>query len=200
MIKIHPTADVSKKAKIGEGTVIWHQAQIREGAVLGENCIVGKGVYIDKNVETGSNCKLQNYSCLFHGVALEDGVFVGPGVLVLNDKYPRAITVEGKLKTDVDWEEKKTLIKEGASLGAGSIILPGVKAGKFAMIGAGSVVSEDVLDFALVYGVPGKQYGWVCKCGERLRVNKEKIIRCLKCKLRYKFVRLNNQKIIIQEE
>ena len=200
MIKIHPTADVSEKSKIGEGTLIWHQAQVREGTNIGKNCIIGKGVYIDKNVNIGNNCKFQNYSCVFHGVRVDDGVFVGPGTLILNDKYPRAITIEGKLKSDTDWEEKKTLIKEGASLGAGSVVLPGIIVGRFALVGAGSVISKDVLDFALVYGIPNKQYGWVCKCGERLRINKKKIIRCLKCKLRYKFVRLNNQKIVIQEE
>src|SRR5260370_11952544 len=100
---IHPTAEVSAKARVGGGARIWHQAQVREGAVIGSNCVLGKGVYIDKDVRIGNNCKLQNGVFGFHGFDLEDGVFLGPGVMLLNDKHPRAINAAGSLKADSDW-------------------------------------------------------------------------------------------------
>lgn len=157
MIKIHPTAEVSLKAKIGQGTLIWHQAQVREGVVIGKNCILGKGVYIDFDVKIGNNVKIQNYVSVYHGATIEDGVFLGPYVCITNDKYPRAINPNGSLKKESDWEVGKTLIKQGASLGAGSIILPGITIGKWAMVGAGSVVTKDIPDFGLVYGSPAKR-------------------------------------------
>lgn len=157
MIKIHPTAEVSPKAKIGQGTLIWHQAQVREGVVIGKNCILGKGVYIDFDVKIGNNVKIQNYVSVYHGATIEDGVFLGPYVCITNDKYPRAINPNGSLKKESDWEVGKTLIKQGASLGAGSIILPGITIGKWAMVGAGSVVTKDIPDFGLVYGSPAKR-------------------------------------------
>ena len=102
MIRIHPTADVSPKAQLGEGTCIWHQAQVREGAVIGRQCIIGKGVYVDFNVRMGDRCKLQNSVFVYHGATLEAGVFLGPGVMLLNDKLPRAVNSDGSLKSDAD--------------------------------------------------------------------------------------------------
>lgn len=165
---IHKTAEVSEKSKIGEGTKIWNYAQIREDAVLGENCIVGKNVYIDFGVKIGSNVKVQNNSLLYHGLEVGDGVFIGPGVIFANDKYPRAINPDGSLKTDSDWEVSKTHIGYGASISAGAIILPGIKIGRFALIGAGSVVTKDVPDFGLVYGNPAKLVGIVDKSGKKI--------------------------------
>jgi UDP-2-acetamido-3-amino-2,3-dideoxy-glucuronate N-acetyltransferase len=170
---IHPSADVSPKAKIGENTRVWHQVQIREGAKIGENCILGKGVYVDFDVVIGRNVKIQNGCFVFHGAALEDGVFLGPGVILTNDKNPRAINPDGSLKKDNDWEVGKTLIKRGASLGAGSIILPGVTVGEFAMAGAGAVVTKDVPPHALVVGTPARLIGFVCDCGARLGKGKK---------------------------
>src|SRR5215217_3679629 len=132
-IYIHPTADVSPKAILGEGTRVWHEVQIREGAVLGRNCIVGKGVYIDFGVQIGDNVKIQNRSSVYHGTTLEDGVFVGPHVIFTNDKLPRAITPDGTLKSDDDWEVGPIRVCYGASLGAGAIILPGVTIGRWAL-------------------------------------------------------------------
>lgn len=170
---IHPTAEVSPKARIGKGTSIWNQAQIREDAQIGDNCIISKNVYIDFEVRIGNNVKIQNNVSVFHGVTIEDGVFVGPHVCFTNDKKPRAINPDGKLKKSEDWEISKILIKKGASIGANSTILPGVKIGKFALIGAGSVVTKDVPNYALIVGNPSKQVGYVCKCGKKLEENKK---------------------------
>jgi len=165
---IHPTADVSPQASIGPGTRIWHQAQVRERASLGANCIVGKGAYIDFDVTIGSNVKIQNGVSVYHGVTLEDGIFLGPGVILTNDKLPRAINPDGTLKSDADWEMSPTLIKRGAAIGAGAIVLPGVTIGEFGLVGAGAVVTRDVPDHGLVYGSPARLHGFVCKCARPL--------------------------------
>lgn len=169
---IHPTADVSGDAQLGENVKVWHHSQIREGAKIGDNCILAKNVYVDKDVKIGNNCKIQNNCSIYHGTTLENGVFVGPHVVFTNDCYPRAITKEGKLKTDSEWEVGTVLVKEGASIGARVVILPNITIGKFALIGAGSVVTKDVPDFGLVYGNPAKLNGWVCKCGRKLEEGK----------------------------
>jgi len=166
---IHSTAIVSPQAHVGEGTKIWHQAQVREGATLGRNCILGKGAYIDSNVTVGDNVKIQNGASVYHGVTLEDGVFAGPGVVLTNDKFPRAINPDGTLKSDDDWEVSPTLVRRGASLGAGAVILPGVTIGQFAMVAAGAVVTRDVPDYGLVMGNPARLRGFVCTCGRRLQ-------------------------------
>ena len=167
-VTIHPSADVSPQATIGEGTKIWHQAQVRERARLGKNCIIGKGAYIDFDVVVGDNVKMQNGVFAYHGATIEDGVFLGPGVILTNDKIPRAINPDGSLKSDADWEVGPIRIEYGASIGAGSIILPNVTVGRFALVGAGSIVTRDVPDHALVWGAPARQVGYVCRCGRKL--------------------------------
>jgi len=166
---IHQTAEVSPKAKIGDNVKIWNHAQVRENATIGDNTIIGKNVYIDSGVSIGKNCKIQNNVSVFHGVTIEDGVFIGPHVCFTNDKYPRAINPDLTIKSASDWEISKTLIKEGAAIGANSTILPGVTIGKFALIGSGSVVTKDVDDYTVVFGNPAKKYGFVCKCGKPLK-------------------------------
>ncbi len=165
---VHPSADVSPQAVVGSRTHIWHQAQVRERAHIGDNCIIGKGAYIDFDVSIGNNVKIQNGVFVYHGVTIEDGAFLGPGVCLTNDKLPRAINPDGSLKSDADWQVSPTLVKRGAALGAGSIILPGVTIGRFAMTGAGSIVTQDVPDHGLVYGNPARLDGYVCHCGRRL--------------------------------
>ncbi|TMC93732.1 MAG: N-acetyltransferase [Chloroflexi bacterium] len=140
-IYIHPTAEVSPEAYVGAGTRIWRHAHIREHAHIGETCNIGKGVYIDVHVHIGSHVKIQNNSSIFEGVTLEDGVFVGPHVCFTNDLAPRAITPTGKLKSADDWEITPTLVKYGASIGAGAVIVCGITIGEFALVGAGSVVT-----------------------------------------------------------
>jgi UDP-2-acetamido-3-amino-2,3-dideoxy-glucuronate N-acetyltransferase len=165
---IHPTAEVSDKATLGENCKIWHQAQVREGASLGENCIIGKGAYIDSGVQIGRNCKIQNRASVYHGVTLEDGVFVGPHVCFTNDLEPRAVNPDGSLKSDSDWTESQTLVRSGAAVGANSTIVAGITLGQWAMVGAGSVVTRSVPDFALVYGNPARLHGYVGACGHKL--------------------------------
>ena len=165
---IHPTAEVSPDAHIGAGTRIWSQVQVREHAHIGEECNIGKGVYIGAHVRVGSCVKIQNYALVYEGVTLEDGVFVGPRVCFTNDLLPRAITPDGKLKDAGDWEVTPTLVKYGASIGAGAVILCGVTIGTFALVGAGSMVTRDVPPHALVFGNPARQHGYVCRCARRL--------------------------------
>jgi len=167
-VRIHPTAEVSPKAQIGAGTRVWHWVQIREGAVVGENCIIGKDVYIDFDVKVGKNVKIQNGSYLYHGLTVEDGVFIGPRAVFTNDVYPRSITPDGELKGNDDWEVGPILIKYGASIGTGAIIIPNVTVGKFALVAAGAVVTRSVPDYGLVVGVPARLVGYACKCGRKM--------------------------------
>ena len=166
---IHPAAEVSPDARIGKGTNIWNEAQVREGASVGSQCIIGKGVYIDRDVVVGDRVKIGNRASLYRGVTVDDGVFIGPHVSFTNDRYPRSVTPEGRLRTDADWTPEPTLVREGASLGAGAVILPGLTIGRWAMVGAGSLVAHDVPDHSLVVGSPARLVGYVCVCGRRLQ-------------------------------
>jgi UDP-2-acetamido-3-amino-2,3-dideoxy-glucuronate N-acetyltransferase len=168
---IHPTAEVSDKAVIGPGTAVWHQCQVREGAVIGEQCILGKGAYVDKDVRVGDFCKLQNGASVFHGFDLESGVFLGPYAILLNDKHPRAINPDGSLKADADWTVSRGVIRHGAAIGGGAVVLPGVTVGRMALVGAGSVVTRDVPDRGIVVGNPARLRGFACDCGRRLVTN-----------------------------
>lgn len=176
-VRIHPSADVSERAVLGQGTSVWNQAQIREGARLGRGCIVSKDVYVDFDVVIGDFAKIQNGAYLYHGVTLGDGVFVGPGAIFTNDKRPRAINADGTPKGAADWTVSPTVVEDGASIGAGALIVAGVRVGRWAMVGAGAVVTRDVPAHALVVGNPARRVGWVCACGERLPVS----LRCEAC-------------------
>lgn len=167
-IRIHPTAEVSDKIEIGEGSSIWHHAQVREGVRIGTNCIIGKGVYVDAGVPIGNNVKIQNYVSVYHGVKIEDGVFIGPHVCFTNDMRPRAINPDGSLKAADDWVLSETVIKKGAALGANSTIRCGITIGEWAMIGSGSVVTKSVPAHGLVFGNPARLRGFVCACGVEL--------------------------------
>jgi len=167
---IHPSAEVEPDADIGTGTRIWRQAHIRAHARIGEQCNIGKGVYVESHVHIGSRVKIQNHASLFEGVTVEDGVFIGPHVCFTNDLYPRAITPDGKLKSGDDWEITPTLVKYGASIGAGAVIVCGVVIGEFALVGAGSVVTKDVAPYTLVVGNPARPRGYVCRCARPLAI------------------------------
>lgn len=130
---VHPTAEVSPDAHVGAGTRIWRQAHVLAHAYIGKTCNIGKGINIDAHVHIGASVKIQNHVSIFEGVTLEDGVFVGPHVCFTNDMFPRAITPDSKLKSADDWEITPTLVKYGASIGAGSVILCGVTIGEFAL-------------------------------------------------------------------
>jgi acetyltransferase-like isoleucine patch superfamily enzyme len=155
-------------ADIGADTSVWHRAQVRERARIGRGCIIGKDVYIDAGVTIGDHVKIQNSALVYHGATLEDGVFLGPQAVLTNDRYPRAITPDGRLKSSDDWAVGPILVRYGASVGAGAVVLPDVTLGRFAMVAAGAVVTEDVPDHALVMGVPARVAGFVCTCGRRM--------------------------------
>jgi len=141
---------------------------VRGGAVIGRECILGKGSYVDKNVKIGDFCKLQNGVFVFHGFNLEDGVFLGPGAMLLNDKHPRAINPDGTPKGDADWEASEGVIGYGAAVGGGAVILPGIQVGRMALIGAGAVVTRNVPARAIVAGNPATGRGFACDCGHTL--------------------------------
>ena len=185
---IHHTADVAPEARIGPGTRIWHQAQVREGAVVGAQCNIGKGVYIDRDVVVGNRVKIQNRASLYRGVTVEDNVYIGPHVSFTNDRYPRAVNPDGTPKGDGDWSPEPTLVREGASIGAGAVILPGITIGRWALVGAGAVVTTDVPDQALVTGNPARATGYVCVCGRPLTRDAD-AWRCETCGKSYTFER-----------
>jgi len=165
VIVVAESADVSDKAVIGDGSKIWHLAQVREQAELGVNCIVGRGAYIGTGVKMGDNCKVQNYALVYEPAELEAGVFIGPAVVLTNDTYPRAVAPDGTLKSADDWEPVGVTIREGASIGARAVCVAPVTIGRWATVAAGAVVAKDVPDFALMVGVPAKRLGWVGKAG-----------------------------------
>ncbi len=172
---VHPSSVVDENVEIGEGTRVWHFCHIQSGARVGKNCSMGQNVNISNNVIVGDGCKLQNNVSLYEGVELEDYVFCGPSCVFTNDLTPRAKYPKGKIGY------KKTLIKTGASIGANATIVCGNTIGEWALIGAGAVVVSDVPAYALMVGVPARQIGWVCECGERLCDKYE----CISCGRKY---------------
>jgi len=142
---------------------------VREGAVIGRQCIIGKGAYVDKDVRIGDFCKLQNGVYVFHGFNLEAGVLLGPGVMLLNDRHPRAINPDGSPKSDADWEVSAGVVGYGAAIGGGAVVLPGLTVGRMALVGAGAVVTRHVPERGIVAGNPARLRGFACDCGRPLR-------------------------------
>ena len=168
-VRIHPTAVVSDDATIGEGTAIWQHTQVREGARIGQGCVIGKCVYVGADLIIGDHCKIENCASLHEGAEIGEGVFIGPHVVLTNDKLPRAINPDGSLKSSGDWIMGHIRVEYGASIGAGSVILPDVTIGRFALVGAASVVTRDVPAHGLVVGNPARLVGYVCSIGHRLQ-------------------------------
>jgi acetyltransferase-like isoleucine patch superfamily enzyme len=178
MARVLASADVADDARLGEGTTVWHLAQVREGAVLGAHCIVGRGAYVGPGVLIGENCKLQNYALVYEPAVLEDGVFVGPAAVLTNDLYPRSITPDGTLKRGDDWHAVGVTLRTGASIGARAVCVAPVTIGRWALVAAGSVVVADVPDYALVAGVPARRIRWVGRAGVPLEAAGEGAWRC----------------------
>ena len=184
---IEESSLVDPSAIIGEGSRIWHNSQIRDFVSIGNNCIIGRNVYIGTGVQIGNNCKIQNNSLIYEPAEIEDGVFIGPAVVLTNDQYPRAVNPDSSLKSASDWNLVGVAIASGASIGAGSICVAPAKIGAWAMVAAGAVVTQDVRSFALVAGVPARQIGWVGKSGHRLKEDGDVWI-CPDTKARYKLI------------
>ena len=172
---VHESSYVDDHVKIGKGTKIWHFCHIQSGAEIGENCSMGQNVNVSNNVKIGNGCKLQNNVSVYEGVEMEDYVFCGPSMVFTNDLTPRAKYPKGSAGY------KKTLLRTGTTVGANATIVCGHTIGKWAMIAAGAVVTKDVNDHALMAGVPAKQIGWVCECGNRLGED----LSCEKCGRKY---------------
>ena len=160
----HATASISPHADITENTDVWRYSCIRGGAIVGDGCIIGQGVCIDSGAVIGKDCKIENGVSVFQGVVIEDKVFVGPHAVFTNVKNPRAF-VERKD------EFKKTVVRTGAAIGANATILPGVKIGEYAMVGAGAVVTHDVAPHSVVKGNPARHSAYICKCGSVVSVD-----------------------------
>lgn len=176
---IHESSYVDSNVEIGEDTKIWHFCHIQSGSRIGKNCVLGQNVNIGNNVKIGNFVKIQNNVSVYEGVTLEDYVFCGPSMVFTNVLDPRCKYPQRGSEFYI-----KTLVKEGASIGANATIICGNTIGKHAFIGAGAVVTKDVSDYALVVGNPARQIGWVCECGERLPEFENNVI-CPRCGFSY---------------
>jgi UDP-2-acetamido-3-amino-2,3-dideoxy-glucuronate N-acetyltransferase len=172
---VHETASVDPGSKVGPGTRIWHFCHVMTGAVIGANCVLGQNVFVGGTAVIGDGVKIQNNVSIYDSIIIEDKVFCGPSCVFTNVMNPRAF-IERK------HEYKSTLVKTGATIGANATIVCGIVLGRYCFIGAGSVVTKDVPDYAVVVGVPARRCGWVCKCGVKLTVD----LSCPDCGLRYK--------------
>ena len=172
----HSTAVIDEGCKIGDGTVIWHFSHVMSGASVGKTCNFGQNVVISPGVVIGDNVKIQNNVSVYTGVELEDDVFCGPSMVFTNVINPRS-------HVSRKHEYRRTLVRRGASIGANATIVCGVTLGKYCFIGAGAVVTRDVPDYALMTGVPAKQTGWVCNCGNRLPSSPSPV--CSACRRQY---------------
>ena len=172
---VHPTSIIDSDVEIGEGTKVWYFCHIQTGARIGKNCSFGQNVNVSNNVKIGNYVKVQNNVSIYEGVELEDYVFCGPSCVFTNDLTPRAKYPKGHSAY------KTTVVKEGASIGANATVVCGHTIGKWALIGAGAVVTTNVLAHAVMLGVPAKRAGWACECGEILSEN----LNCKKCGRKY---------------
>ncbi len=170
------TSIVEEPSIIGEGTRIWNFVHVRENAEIGKDCVIADYVYVGRGVKVGNGVKLENRATIFEGVTIEDKVFVGPNVTFTNDFIPRSFSI--------NWKIIPTVVKKGASIGAGTVIVCGKTIGKYALIGAGSVITENIPSHALAYGNPAKIRGFVCRCGKKLEIKeKRKDDLSMKCQI-----------------
>lgn len=181
----HPTAIIDEECKIGDGTKIWHFSHIMQGCIIGQNCNIGQNVVISPEVELGNNCKVQNNVSVYTGVICQDNVFLGPSCVFTNVTNPRS-AINRKS------QYAKTIVGEGATIGANATIVCGHNIGKFAFIGAGAVVTKTVEDYALMVGNPARQMGFMSEYGHRLKFNEQGLAICPESKQEYK---LENGKV-----
>lgn len=178
----HKTVEIQKGVKIRKGTKIWQNSQILRGAQIGEDCVIGHNCFIGSKAKLGKGVKIESNTDVWDLVTLEDYVFVGPSAVFTNDPNPRAKYPKSKFPQYGKW--LPTLVKKGASIGANATIICGNIIGKWAMIGAGAVVTRDIPDYAIAAGVPAKVIGFVCECGNKLTFKNNKTV-CKICGRRY---------------
>lgn len=177
-VQIHETAIIDEPSTIGKGSKIWHFSHIMKDSIIGENCNIGQNVVISPEVILGNNVKVQNNVSIYTGVICEDDVFLGPSMVFTNISNPRSAVIRKDLYT-------KTLVKKGATIGANATIICGNSIGVYAFIGAGAVVTKNVLAYALIIGNPAKQIGWVSEYGHRLKFNQKGFAECPESKEKY---------------
>lgn len=184
-IFVHESSYIDEGCSIGSGTKIWHFSHIMKDCCIGNNCNIGQNVVISPEVKLGNNVKIQNNVSVYTGVICEDDVFLGPSCVFTNVINPRS-------HVNRKSEYRHTVIKKGASIGANATIVCGHNVGKYALIGAGAVVTKNVPDYALYVGNPGKQIGWVCQCGEKINFSNDNNAICDECN---KIYRINDNKV-----
>lgn len=182
---VHKSSYVDEPCRIGEGTRIWHFSHIMKDSVIGKNCNIGQNVVISPEVVLGDNVKIQNNVSVYTGVIAEDNVFMGPSCVFTNVINPRSHVCRKD-------EYRRTLLKEGCSLGANCTVICGRTIGKYALVGAGGVVTKDVPDYAVVVGNPARVTGYVCVCGEKIKFNSDGDAECAACSRRYT---IKNEKV-----
>lgn len=185
-VRIAPSAEVDSRAKVGAGTSVWSNAAIREDAEVGRECVIGRGAYIGPGVRLGDRVKVQNLAQIYEPATVADGAFVGPAVVFTNDLYPRAVTPEGRLKNQDDWDAVGVTVLEGASIGARAVCVAPVVVGRWATVAAGAVVAADVPDYGLVRGVPARRVGWMGRAGFPLVHEGSGDYRCPRTGARYR--------------
>lgn len=181
-ITTHGPVEIEEGTEIGKGTVVWHNSQIKKGAIIGEDCVIGHNCFINPGARIGNGVKLESNIDLWDKVVLEDYVFVGPSAVFTNDLNHRAKYPKKKFPQYGEW--KSTIIEEGASIGANATIICGNNIGKWALVGAGSVVTKNIPNYALAYGNPAKVNDWVCECGNKLNFESNKAV-CKVCNKEY---------------
>jgi UDP-2-acetamido-3-amino-2,3-dideoxy-glucuronate N-acetyltransferase len=176
---VHESSFIDEPCEIGEGTKVWHFCHISKGAKIGERCIFGQNCFVANDVVIGSNVKVQNNVAIYTGTVIEDDVFLGPSCVLTNVTNPRSQVNRHSLY-------ERTLLKRGATVGANATIVCGTAIGRYAFIAAGSVVTKDVPDYALIAGVPGRQKGWMSRHGHKLSFGQDGTAKCSESGFRYR--------------